>query len=198
VGLGLAFACGGLMLISTIFKALNNRFFKEVAGAGAAPVAGVLGTIIFKIAAIPMSMLLLLLIYWLLPNCALRPTEIVPAAIGVGFLLELLKYVNLLTWPYLRAKLSVEYGLFYDTVTIILGNFWHSWFCWRGRMDCSSIHGRGCSGISLTVGGGKGCHLGFQPREIRTKVLLQYGVSQGKINFQPNGNRTASGNGNPG
>ena len=60
---------------------------------------------------------------WLLPNCKISPSQIVPAAIGVGFLLEILKYVNLLTWPYLRAKLSVEYGPFYYTVTIILWGF---------------------------------------------------------------------------
>ena len=41
------------------------------------------------------------------------------------------------------------------------------------------------SGISLTVGRCSGCHLGFQPSEIRTNVLLQYGAYHGKINFQP-------------
>ena len=123
VGLGLIFACGGLMLISTIFTALNNRFLKEAAGTNLSSVAGVLGLIAFKIAAVPMLMLLLFLVYWLLPNCKIRPSQIVPAAIGVGLLLEILKYVNLLTWPYLRAKLSVEYGPFYYTVTIILWGF---------------------------------------------------------------------------
>ena len=123
VGLGLIFACGGLMLISTIFTALNNRFLKEAAGTSAASVVDVLALVGFKIAAIPMLMLLLFLVYWLLPNCQVRPAQIVPAAIGVGFLLEILKYVNLLTWPYLRAKLSVEYGPFYYTVTILLWGF---------------------------------------------------------------------------
>jgi uncharacterized BrkB/YihY/UPF0761 family membrane protein len=123
VGLGLIFACGGLMLISTIFTALNNRFFREVAGTRVPSVAAVLGLVAFKIAAIPLLMLLLFLIYWLLPNCQIKPSQIVPAAIGVGFLLEILKYINLLTWPYLRAKLSVEYGPFYYTVTIILWGF---------------------------------------------------------------------------
>jgi uncharacterized BrkB/YihY/UPF0761 family membrane protein len=123
VGLGLTFACGGLTLISTTFTALNHRFFREVAGAGAPSVASLLGLIAFKVAAIPMLMLLLFLIYWLLPNCTISPSRIVPAAIGVGLLLEILKYVNLLTWPYLRAKLSVEYGPFYYTVTIILWGF---------------------------------------------------------------------------
>jgi membrane protein len=111
------------MLLSTTFTALNNGFFREAAGPGAASLAGVLGLITFKVAAIPMLMLLLFLIYWLLPNCKISPSQIVPAAIGVGLLLEILKYVNLLTWPYLRAKLSVEYGPFYYTVTIILWGF---------------------------------------------------------------------------
>jgi len=123
VGLGLTFACGALMLISTIFTALNNNFLKEAARRSMAPVASILGPLAFKVAAIPMLMLMLFLVYWLLPNCKIRPAQIVPAAIAVGFLLEILKYVNLVTWPYLRAKLSVEYGPFYYTVTIILWGF---------------------------------------------------------------------------
>ena len=77
----------------------------------------------FKAAAIPISMLGLFLVYWLLPNCKIKPAEIVPAAILVGFLLEILKYINLWTWPYLRVKLQSEYGPFYYTVTIILWGF---------------------------------------------------------------------------
>jgi uncharacterized BrkB/YihY/UPF0761 family membrane protein len=70
-----------------------------------------------------MSMLLLFLVYWLLPNCKLRASQIVPSAILVGLLLELLKYVNLLTWPYLRDKLALEYGPFVYSITIILWGF---------------------------------------------------------------------------
>ena len=69
------------------------------------------------------GLLLLFLVYWLLPNCKVRALDIVPAAIGVGFLLEILKYINLLTWPYLRAKLALEYGPFVYTVTIVLWGF---------------------------------------------------------------------------
>ena len=116
VGLGLIFACGALMLISTTLTALNNQAFHYSS-------ANVLGIVFYKLAAIPMSMLLLFLIYWLLPNCKIKPAQIVPAAIGVGFLLEVLKYINLLTWPYLREKLAMEYGPFVYTVTIILWGF---------------------------------------------------------------------------
>jgi membrane protein len=123
VSLGLIFACGALMLISTTLTALNNQFFTGVSIRQTAPVANLIALLLFKAAAIPMSMLMLFLVYWLLPICKIRPAQIVPAAIIVGFLLELLKYVNLWTWPYLRPKLQSEYGPFYYTVTIILWGF---------------------------------------------------------------------------
>jgi len=122
VSLGLIFACGALMLFSTTLTALNNEFLAGIS-IRQTPVANLLRLLLFKAAAIPMSMLVLFLIYWLLPNCKIRPARIVPAAIVVGFLLELLKYVNLWTWPYLRTKLQSEYGPFYYTVTIILWGF---------------------------------------------------------------------------
>lgn len=123
VSLGLIFACGALMLVSTTLTVLNNEFLSGISIRQTAPMANLLGLLLFKAAAIPISMLVLFLIYWLLPNCKIQPARIVPAAIVVGLLLELLKYVNLWTWPFLRAKLQSEYGPFYYTVTIILWGF---------------------------------------------------------------------------
>ncbi len=123
VSLGLIFACGALMLLSTTLTALNNQVLSGSPDAPATMTSNVLGLLFFKLAAIPLSMLMLFLVYWLLPNCKVKPSAILPAAIVVGFLLELLKYINLLTWPYLRAKLALEYGPFVYTVTIILWGF---------------------------------------------------------------------------
>jgi membrane protein len=123
ISLGLIFACGALMLVSTTLTVLNTGFLSGTSLPKTSPLANLLGLLLFKAAAIPMSMLMLFLIYWLLPNCKIKPGRIVPAAIVVGLLLELLKYVNLWTWPYLRAKLQSEYGPFYYTVTIILWGF---------------------------------------------------------------------------
>lgn len=123
ISLGLTFACGALMLGSTTLTALNNQFLSSLTNLRAAPLATFIGLLLFKAAAIPMSMLVLFLIYWLLPNCKIQPARMVPAAIVVGFLLEILKYVNVWTWPYLRDKLQSEYGPFYYTVTIILWGF---------------------------------------------------------------------------
>jgi len=119
VSLGLIFACGGLVLISTTLTALDNQFVTQVSG-WAPRVASFLAPALFKAAAVPMSMLMLLLIYWILPNCKVRVRDIAPAAIAVGILLEVLKYINLLTWPFLRNKLALEYGPFVYSVTIIL------------------------------------------------------------------------------
>jgi membrane protein len=123
VSLGLIFACGALMLFSITLTAMNNQFLAGAASKPAGAMARALELIFFKLAAVPMSMLLLFLVYWLLPNCKLRASQIVPSAILVGLLLELLKYVNLLTWPYLRNKLALEYGPFVYSITIILWGF---------------------------------------------------------------------------
>src|SRR5579864_3474979 len=123
VSLGLIFACGALMMMSTTLTALNNQVLSGSPDVPATMTSNVLGLLFFKLAAIPLSMLMLFLIYWLLPNCKVKPAVILPAAIVVGFLLEILKYINLLTWPYLRAKLALEYGPFVYTVTIILWGF---------------------------------------------------------------------------
>ena len=107
VSLGLIFACGALMLFSTTLTALNNEYLTGIKIRQTAPVANLIGLVLFKAAALPMSMLVLFLIYWLLPNCKIKPAHIVPAAIMVGVLLEVLKYINLWTWPFLRAKLQL-------------------------------------------------------------------------------------------
>jgi membrane protein len=143
VSLGLIFACGALMLVSTTLTVLNNEFLAGITIRQTAPVANLIGLLLFKAAAIPMSMLGLFLVYWLLPNCKIKPSQIVPAAIVVGFLLELLKYINLWTWPYLRTKLQAEYGPFYYTVTIILWGFVAALIVlagaeWSARRACQS------------------------------------------------------------
>jgi membrane protein len=121
VSLFLIFLCGGLAMISVVFTALNTQFLS--APGFTATLARILGTAFLKAAAVPLSMLILFLIYWLLPNCKIRPREIVRAAVVVGLLLEALKYVNLLIWPLLRSKLLAEYGPFLYSVTIVLWAF---------------------------------------------------------------------------
>src|SRR5260370_3160635 len=92
VGLGLIFACGVLMVISTMLTTLSNGSLPQQA-AKHFESAGILGVVFFRLAAIPLSMFLLFLVYWLLPQCTLRPPAILPAAIRFGFLREKFKYI---------------------------------------------------------------------------------------------------------
>ena len=55
-----------------------------------------LNLLIFKFAALPLSILALFLVYWLLPNRKIDPRNAAAAAILTGIVLEALKYLNLL------------------------------------------------------------------------------------------------------
>ncbi len=118
VALGMIFMCGGLALASLSFSALNQEWLRTW---GSVP-AWVTQTL-FKAAALPLSILALFLIYWLLPNCRIKARRVLPVAIWVGLALEGLKYLNLLVWPMLRTKLTHEYGVFANSVTILIWSF---------------------------------------------------------------------------
>src|SRR5579863_2084791 len=64
VSLGLIFVCGALMMFSITVTALNNQFLAGIGIRQTAPLASLLALLLFKAAAIPMSMLVLFLIYW--------------------------------------------------------------------------------------------------------------------------------------
>jgi membrane protein len=114
ISLGMIFLCGGLAMFSLILTALNSGWTGG---------AGWVALLVFKVAALPISILSLFLIYWLLPNRKVEPRRVLPVAVVVGLGLEALKYVNLLLWPFLQAKLSREYAAFQHSVTILLWAF---------------------------------------------------------------------------
>ena len=117
VSLGLIFVCGTLGLASALLSGVSL----QAMGTGA--FSKIVQQILFKMAAVPMSITVLFLIYWLLPNAKISAKFVLPPAIFVGIALEVLKYVNLLTWPLWRRKLKAEYGPFYCSVTIVLWSF---------------------------------------------------------------------------
>ncbi|MGH9674237.1 MAG: YihY/virulence factor BrkB family protein [Bryobacteraceae bacterium] len=126
LSLGLIFLCGGLTLISLLLTAVNHSMWRQLTGMseGIAGRASLLfGILIFKTVAVPMTMLSLILIYWLLPNGKIPIRQVAPAAIVVGLCVEVLKYLNLLTWPWLRDRLAREYGPFSYSASILLWSF---------------------------------------------------------------------------
>jgi Predicted membrane protein len=118
VSLGLIFLCGGLTMTSFVLTAMNRQIVSSWI-----PIPAFLGLLLFKLAAVPISILALGFMYWLLPNRKIALAQVAPVAILVGLALELLKYINLLTWPILKVKLQKEYGPFYISVAIVLWSF---------------------------------------------------------------------------
>jgi membrane protein len=117
VSLALIFACGTLALLSSLLTGMNMRLL------GGDNVSKLMVLVFFKMAAVPISMVMLFLIYWLLPNAKISARFVIPPAIFTGLTLEALKYINLLTWPLWRTKLHAEYGPFYYSVTIVVWSF---------------------------------------------------------------------------
>jgi uncharacterized BrkB/YihY/UPF0761 family membrane protein len=122
LSLGLIFACGSLVLLSTVLTAWNQELWGKLFASGT-----VMSTIAartgLKVAGALVTILILVLIYWKLPNRDIPLRLILPTALVIGLALEGLKYVNLLTWPFLGAKLQREYGPFINSVSIILWSF---------------------------------------------------------------------------
>lgn len=120
VSLGLIFACGVLMIASICLTAVNVQFLSSTFGSR---FSAILQTIALKITALPITMLMILLVYWMLPNAKIPIRRLIPVSIAVGVLLEVAKWVNLITWPYLRDKLRNEVPPFVQSISIILWSF---------------------------------------------------------------------------
>jgi uncharacterized BrkB/YihY/UPF0761 family membrane protein len=121
VSLGLIFVCGALVLGSISLTTVNVQFLTSKFGSS--EVTAVLQSIIFKAFALPMTMILIFLIYWLLPNTKIPVGRLIPASIAVAIFLEISKYLNVLTWPWLRAKLRSEVPPFVQSISILLWSF---------------------------------------------------------------------------
>ena len=122
ISLGLIMACGALALLSFMLTALGGRFLAGATGVMAG-VGQFVQRLLFKLAAIPVSMFALFLVYWLLPNRKIDPARVAPVAIVVGLILEGLKYVNMLCSNIIHEKLDREYKIFEYSVTILLWSF---------------------------------------------------------------------------
>ena len=87
---------------------------------GANPFPVWLSLVIYKMAAVPITIVALFLTYWILPNRRVPVKRILPVAILVGLGLEVLKYAFLRAWPWLDVKFRNEYYPFNHTICIIV------------------------------------------------------------------------------
>jgi membrane protein len=122
ISLGLIFVIGALVLLSAVLTGANQQVALRLTG-GDEEAASFVRVVLFKALALPISILILFLVYKLLPNRRMRTGDILQVAIIVGVALEILKYVNLLTLPWLHSKLTHEYGPFRNSVAIVLWSF---------------------------------------------------------------------------
>jgi uncharacterized BrkB/YihY/UPF0761 family membrane protein len=68
----------------SISSVLRRRDMPLVSAASRSPSRGLRQTLtVFKLAAVPISIFTLFLVYWLLPNCKVPPARVVPAAMIV-------------------------------------------------------------------------------------------------------------------
>ena len=119
VSLMLALACGILALLSVALAAGNESALAFILQGHADFVVKVLAFIALKAFAITASIAIFFLIYWILPNGKVEAKSVLPAAIAMGLLWEIAKYIYMLVLPWLN--FPDVYGPFYISVTLM---FW--------------------------------------------------------------------------
>src|SRR5438067_5308092 len=119
IALGLACSCGILALLSIALTAGNVALLESSLHGHAAFVLRLVGFLIMKIFAIAASMTIFFLIYWVLPNGKVPARSVVPSAVIMGLLSEILKYAYILALP--RLDFQEVYGPFALSVSLM---FW--------------------------------------------------------------------------
>ena len=118
ISLGLTFASGILALISIALSAGNTALL-TLAFRHDIFLVRALGLIIAKVFATVASMAIFFLIYWALPNGKVPAQAVLPTAIIMGLLSEILKYSYILALP--RLNFQQVYGPFALSVSMM---FW--------------------------------------------------------------------------
>jgi YihY family inner membrane protein len=119
ISLGLTFASGSLALLSVGLTAGNVAFLKNALHGHGAWYVQLAGFITMKVFAIAASIAIFFLIYWLLPNGKVPARAVLPTAVLMGLLSEVLKYAYIFALPWLN--FAEVYGPFAISVSLM---FW--------------------------------------------------------------------------
>jgi YihY family inner membrane protein len=119
IALGLAFGCGTLALLSIALTAGNVGLLKTLTFGHDFHMVRLLAFLIMKVFAIAASIAIFFLIYWLLPNGKVPARAVLPAAVLMGLLSEILKYCYILALP--RLNFQEVYGPFALSASLM---FW--------------------------------------------------------------------------
>ena len=119
ISLGLAFACGILALISIALSAGNTVLLRTLTFGHDFFLVRALGFLTAKVFATLTSMVIFFLIYWLLPNGKVPAKAVLPTAVIMGLLSEVVKYSYIIALP--RLNFQEVYGPFALSVSMM---FW--------------------------------------------------------------------------
>jgi YihY family inner membrane protein len=119
ISFALAFACGVLALLSIALTAGPVQFMEFLLRGYGTGIVRLVGFLMMKVFAIAASIAIFFLIYWLLPNGKVPARAVLPAAIIMGLLSEVLKYAYILALPWLNFQ--EVYGPFALSVSMM---FW--------------------------------------------------------------------------
>lgn len=142
VSMGLIFVCGTLALLSAALTGAGVQVWEALVGHAGTSAPFVI-KMIAKAASLPVTILVLFLIYAYLPNTVVPKMAILPRVVVVGLVLELLKWINVAIWPWLFRKFDREFGVFKHSVTILTWSFFAAmvvlagaeWIAWRVRPE---------------------------------------------------------------
>jgi uncharacterized BrkB/YihY/UPF0761 family membrane protein len=119
----LILSCGLLVLLSAVLTGDARTAWEAIFGDASRP-PDLLLRGIFKLASIPCSIIIVFLVYWKLPNAKVPWREVLPRAVVIGLLLEVLKWPNVVIARWLFEKFSREYSyLFRTAVTLLTWSF---------------------------------------------------------------------------
>ena len=119
IALGLAFSSAVLALLSIALTAENVVLLKPLIFGHLFLTTRLLGFLIMKLFSIAASIAIFFLIYWLLPNGKVPARAVMPAAVIMGLLSEILKYCYILALP--RLDFQEVYGPFALSASLM---FW--------------------------------------------------------------------------
>jgi len=119
ISLALAFSCGSLALLSVALTAGNVALLTSSLHGHGVFFVRMVGFVTMKTFAILASIAIFFLIYWLLPNGKVPAKTVLPTAVTMGLMSEVLKYTYILALP--RLNFQEVYGPFALSVSLM---FW--------------------------------------------------------------------------
>lgn len=140
ISLGLTFCCGVLALLSIGLTAGNVVLLRTITFGHDVFLIRTAWFLAMRIFAVAASIAIFFLIYWLLPNGKVPARAVIPAAVIMGVLSEVLKYCYILALP--RLNFQEVYGPFALSVSLMFWAFLSGLLLLTGAYLSAERHGR--------------------------------------------------------